>query len=187
VNLDDVISCDACGARGRVPHANSLVFWQFWSRSVLAALVEQMREGERLNWIAHHLVKLQGPDGERVLQEKDGTWSVDKPSPGGSTPDRPGSDAPDSTDVARGQQDSRAEADSHYPSLRETVEQLWTAIQNRCIDRCTRTHPECCPALEQLIGGYERHYINERLRRGDYAALHRELLAVQRRIGDLAD
>jgi hypothetical protein len=55
-----------------------MIFWQFWSRPVLAALVTRMREDERLNWLAHRLVKLQAAaGGERILREEAGTWTAE--------------------------------------------------------------------------------------------------------------
>jgi len=71
------VRCDRCDQRGMVPHHLSPIFWRFWNREQLATLVEQMREGERLYWLAHKLVKLQGPDGEPYMRETDGAWAVE--------------------------------------------------------------------------------------------------------------
>jgi hypothetical protein len=76
-SLDGTVRCRKCGNRDIVPHTASLIFWKFWTRAMLGALVEQMREDERLNWLAYRLVKLQAADGnERALREVDGTWTA---------------------------------------------------------------------------------------------------------------
>ena len=75
VSLDGAFVCGKCGMKGHVPGHMSLIFWTFWSRTQLQALVDAMRPGERLHWIAHRLVRVQTADGrERHLREEDGAW-----------------------------------------------------------------------------------------------------------------
>jgi hypothetical protein len=75
VSLDGVAVCGMCGERGQVPHHLSLVFWQFWTRGQVSALVQQMEPSECLSWLAHRLVRLQAADGtKRHLREQDGVW-----------------------------------------------------------------------------------------------------------------
>jgi hypothetical protein len=67
--------CRNCGNAGEVPHHLSLVFWQFWNRSTLQALLDSMRQDERLNWIAHGEVRLEdGAGNVRYLRERDGRF-----------------------------------------------------------------------------------------------------------------
>ena len=64
VAIDGSTCCPACGQPGRIPHHLSLIFWRFWTREQIAALVEAMRPNERLAWLAKGLVRLEGADGQ---------------------------------------------------------------------------------------------------------------------------
>jgi hypothetical protein len=76
VALDGSTCCPACGQAGKIPHHLSLLFWRFWTRSQLAALLEAMRPDERLAWLAKELVRVEGPGGQsRELREVSGRWN----------------------------------------------------------------------------------------------------------------
>lgn len=75
VAIDGTTCCPACGQPGRIPHHLSLIFWRFWTREQLAALVDTMRPDERLEWLAKGLVRVEGADGQsRELREVCGGW-----------------------------------------------------------------------------------------------------------------
>jgi hypothetical protein len=77
VAIDGSTCCPACGQAGRIPHHLSLIFWKFWTREQLAALVEAMRPDERLAWLAKGLVKVESADGQtRALREVGGRWDA---------------------------------------------------------------------------------------------------------------
>lgn len=74
VAIDGSTVCRNCSAKGSIPHHLSLIFWQFWTRAQIAALIAAMQDDERLNWIAKGLVRVDGPNGVRELREIDGFW-----------------------------------------------------------------------------------------------------------------
>ena len=76
VSLDGITCCPACGQAGQIPHHLSLIFWRFWTREQLAALVEALRPDERLAWLAKGLVKVASAGGRsRELREMGGHWN----------------------------------------------------------------------------------------------------------------
>ena len=69
VDLDGKMRCNRSDQRGVVPHHLSPIFWRFWNRTRLAALLEMMRNDENLQWLGHRLVCLRALDGsERYLR-----------------------------------------------------------------------------------------------------------------------
>jgi hypothetical protein len=75
VALDGSSTCPRCGEKGYIPHHLSLLFWTYWTRERVAALVDAMRPDERLAWFGHRLVRLEGGDSNvRLMRERDGEW-----------------------------------------------------------------------------------------------------------------
>jgi hypothetical protein len=71
-------TCRACDQAGEIAHHRSEHFWSYWTRDRLAAVLEQVRFGESLAWIAYRSVLLTAPDRtERVLYECGGLWSAE--------------------------------------------------------------------------------------------------------------
>jgi hypothetical protein len=157
-NLAGDVACLRCGEKGQ--HDLVLIFYTFWDRERLSALVRAMRSGEHLLWVEHTQIKLQAPDGTaRILHQRDGEWR----------------------EIAA----VNATAAPHNKSVwtPQDVENLIATARTRCAHWYEQAPPELRPHLDTLIEESDR-IVAERLAQQDFDGLRDYLIDLQRRIGE---